>query len=315
MANISTIRTLGQQASEGLTRVATTSPHVQTAKLFRISIVSFMLLNALLKLPHVQEFYAPTSYLYRYGVDHSSLIGYMISFIQEPMVIQYYWAFVVGEFVFLLLALFGIAIRLSLVLVYITSENLKTLIPVALDGGDNLISLLLVYLIVMDTSGHKPDTSLRGLTNNALTNVAVTVSRLQIMFVYLVAGLLKVQGDLWSHGMAIYYVLQSDYSFGMARTLVRDYVFIAMFASYAVIAYQLVFPYLVWFRQTRPWVLLVGVGFHMGIFVFMGLLEFSLVMCASYTIFFYDEWCATVLKALRRGQQFILSVPSKILAQ
>ncbi len=55
-------------------------------------------------------------------------------------------------------------------------------------------------------------------------------------------------------------------------------------------------PLALWFRKTRPFALILGIGFHLGIFLGMDIFNFSLAMIASYLLFLDPE---TLVSRLR----------------
>lgn len=55
------------------------------------------------------------------------------------------------------------------------------------------------------------------------------------------------------------------------------------------VAFEVGFPFLVWFRRTNYWVLAAGAAFHLGIFVLMDVGAFSLVAVAAYPALLHPE--------------------------
>jgi len=57
-------------------------------------------------------------------------------------------------------------------------------------------------------------------------------------------------------------------------------------------------PLALWFRKTRPYALILGIGFHIGLYLAMEVLEFSLVFIASYLLFLEPETLVSRLRPI-----------------
>lgn len=126
-----------------------------------------------------------------------------------------------------------------------------------------------------------------GWVSTLLHNGALVAVAGQLFVVYVVAGLSKVQGELWRDGTAIYYPLHVDRFApwpALSGLLTASGVLVA-FATWFAVAVQLFFPFLLLRRWTRVVGLLGVSGMHIGIGLFMGLPLFSLAMLAADMIF------------------------------
>jgi len=70
-----------------------------------------------------------------------------------------------------------------------------------------------------------------------------------------------------------------------------------MTLSALTVVFELGLPFVLWFRKTRPIAIILGIGFHLGIFFGMDILNFSLAMIATYLLFLDPE---TLVARLRR---------------
>jgi hypothetical protein len=114
--------------------------------------------------------------------------------------------------------------------------------------------------------------------------------------VYIVAGLGKVSGTLWQNGTALYYTLSvDDFSTPFVRNIVAHYPIVSVVGSYVTLGYQLAFPWLIWNRRARPWLMSLGTFIHLQISLVMGLFSFGLAVMTSYVVFFTDARSASVL--------------------
>jgi predicted DCC family thiol-disulfide oxidoreductase YuxK len=71
-------------------------------------------------------------------------------------------------------------------------------------------------------------------------------------------------------------------------------------ASYLTLLIEIAFPFLVWQRRTRPYMLVLAVLLHLQIALFMGMPYFSFVMIMGHMSFVRPEWCAEIGLAWKR---------------
>jgi hypothetical protein len=167
------------------------------------------------------------------------------------------------------------------------------------DGGDNIALLVLCYMLFLIPAGAA---RARGSLSIWIHNIAVLAIALQIVVVYSTAGLAKAYGNLWYHGTAMYYVSQVQwFSLPTMRNIFKSPV-ITTVASYASVLYELWFPVAVLSPLRRLWIG-IGILFHLGIAIFMGLITFSMMMIALDLFFISDReyiWIGEVTRRLHK---------------
>jgi predicted DCC family thiol-disulfide oxidoreductase YuxK len=262
-----------------------------TLKYFRVSIFLWAILNISMSLPYHQEIWGAKV---PHEVDSFQPQGYLDwakGFILHPEFRPFYLVLCYSLFVTNILGALGFFPRFCAVYYVIVSANLDALAPSLGDGGTNLASLLIFYLIFADTnaSGKKIDNLNIRYVSNAFSNASFLLMRIQVCIVYLAAGLYKATGDLWQKGTSLFYILQVDeFSTPLSRDLILSHPWLSVLGSYFTIVFQISFVFLAWRKTTAPFLVLLGVFFHLGIWLGMGLFTFALVMCVSY-ILFVDE--------------------------
>lgn len=175
--------------------------------------------------------------------------------------------------------------------------------PMLWDGGDNLMSLLLVYACFANVSAYvsidaalgKPASTepapealkARSQTSSGcsgiLHNGAMLAMALQLCLVYGIAGLTKVQGEVWRNGTALYFAFADpEHAWpGVTDWLSRNGVLLTLLA-YATVAFQIAFSFLLFAnRRARALAVCVALLFHVGIALCMGLVTFGLFMMAA----------------------------------
>jgi hypothetical protein len=273
--------------------------HPHTIRLFRRVVYGWYLLSVLMLAPAARQFWGPDSLIPLMPVRPVPLLQLLDLAAVRP----WFPLFVIAEVALLILGMTCRWPRTTALLIYIVSMNLNNRAWVTLDGGDNLMQIMLIYLIFMDPSlpGAESKPGVLTWTNNALTNAVFLIARLQVVAVYLVAGLGKVTGQLWQNGTAIFYTLSvDDFTLPAIRTFVADYPIFSVVATYVTLLYQVSFPWLIWNRRFRPWLMTLGTAIHLQIALVMGLFSFGLAVMSSYVVFFTDAKSAMVMATLRR---------------
>jgi hypothetical protein len=217
-----------------------------------------------------------------------------------------------------LLFLLGWQTRFVTPLLLVFWVSLATNSTVLTNGGDTIMRISLAFLIVADVSRHwSLDSWLRArgsrwsrplwrgafadTVKSTAHNAAVILCAYQIMLVYVNSAIYKLAGVEWREGTAFYYSLVLDVfrPFPALSDLAWQWdvgVFVATFLSIWV---QLLFPVLVLWRPTRILALVVILGMHLGIAIFLGLWPFSLAMIALDLLFVRDSSWRRVLTWVR----------------
>jgi hypothetical protein len=180
---------------------------------------------------------------------------------------------------------FGSSTRLATAAALGTFLLLEARLPLLLDGGDNVTRLVLTYMLFALPASAQPR---KGSLAVWIHNVAILAIGLQIGVVYLTSGFLKATGEKWSNGTAMYLISQVEwFSHPALRGLFKN-PFITTLASYATVFFQIWFPVAV-LTPLRPLWLAIGISFHIGIAVFMGLICFSLAMIGLELFLIHDD--------------------------
>lgn len=124
----------------------------------------------------------------------------------------------------------------------------------------------------------------------------------QIALIYGMTAYAKLQKDVWVEGRAIRgFLAMPTYS---TWPMWHDHWPFMKPLTWGTLAFECAFPLLIWFRPIRPWLLLAGVAFHVGIDVLMQVPLFSWTMICAYIVFVPDErverWMNAVEQRIRR---------------
>lgn len=142
------------------------------------------------------------------------------------------------------------------------------------DGGDNIARIVLCYMLLLNFS--------RGAASkfsNAIHNLGVVAIYIQLIIMYLVSGLTKVQGEYWLNGTALYYIQSVEWFSTNIPSVVQAFKnpWVVTLSSYVSMLYMIGFPFMLFNRFHLIWAML-GIAFHLGIAMTMGLIDFSAIM-------------------------------------
>lgn len=121
--------------------------------------------------------------------------------------------------------------------------------------------------------------------SNMISSMMVRMMQVQICVIYAYTGWEKLKGASWWDGTALWTVMANPQMTTMDFSFLRHTPWIIPILVYMTIIFEVYFPVMVAWRKTRYLWLLLGLGFHAGIGLFMGLGPFAFVMIATYFIF------------------------------
>ena len=241
---------------------------------------------------------------------HSEYTFSLFGFSASPLVFEvvYHAGILVALLWFL-----GLRTRWLTPLLYVLWVSIQHRLGTFGDGGDNILSICLLYGCFADLGAHfsietrgpvktGPLQDIAGMLHNA----AILAFALQISLVYGVAGLTKVQGEVWRNGTALYYALANpDFKLpGTSEVIYHNGVLLTLL-SYATVGFQVSFPWLLFLnRYSRISALVLGILFHIGIATVMGLVTFASFMMAVDLALIADDEYRVLARALGRASRW-----------
>ena len=199
--------------------------------------------------------------------------------------------------------------------------------PIALFGFDQIVSTLAVYLgatfacgqaVSVDrflrrwsgarrhgpiahpsgsTSGRKVTSLEPGVPQPTIAaNLALRLIQLHLVFIYAMAGLAKLQGPSWWNGMALWGTLTAGEFVTRDFTALAGWPLVLNVLTHASLAFELLYPILIWVPILRPLMIAGAVVLHLGIaIVAPGLTEFGLAMIAANLAFCAGFWIRSLV--------------------
>lgn len=155
------------------------------------------------------------------------------------------------------------------------------------NGGDNLLYFILIYMSFANS--YKYFTLKNTYKLNFFSNTISNLASLSIMFhlclIYFVSGVHKLNSDVWFNGVATYYIWQLERFNAPINDLFYKNSFIIAMSTYVTILFEILFPFLIWFKKVRPLFLILGILLHLGIYFTMMIYDFEILF-----IFIYGFW-------------------------
>lgn len=134
--------------------------------------------------------------------------------------------------------------------------------------------------------------------SDTVSSMMIRMMQVQISAIYAYTGWEKLKGASWWDGTALWSVLANPQMTTMDFSFLRHFPWIIPVIGYVTIMFEIYFPAMVAWPRTRYLCLLLGVSFHLGIGVFMGLMPFATVMMSTYFLFLPSESLEDPLKKL-----------------
>jgi uncharacterized membrane protein YphA (DoxX/SURF4 family) len=226
------------------------------------------------------------------------LLGIFESDIAVTLV--YFLLFIAG-----LALLVGFRTRLAALVVFVCMASFTQRNPFVLNSGDQLLQVLAFYLVLMPSGvSLSVDRMLkRGEEFWEFPTRPIWPLRLvqiQVSILYISAVWAKVRGATWNDGTAVAYAFRID---DIARFPVPDFItdslLIVNLLTFGTLATELALGILVWNRVLRPWVLLAGVGLHLGIDYAVRVGFFSYAVFVAYLAFLPPQTASALILSAR----------------
>lgn len=121
--------------------------------------------------------------------------------------------------------------------------------------------------------------------SDMLSSVMIRMMQVQIAVLYAYTGWEKLKGMSWWDGTALWSVMANPQMTTMNFDFLRNIPWVIPMAAYSTMIFEIYFPAMVSWKKTRYMWLALGVFFHSGIAIFMGLGAFAMTMMSTYFLF------------------------------
>lgn len=208
----------------------------------------------------------------------------------------------------LILHFFGIGKSFTAFLVFLLLEIQQQMCYFILNGGDNILRFVIFYMVFANSYEFFSIKPLRlknpilKYCSTFLTNIAGLSIKFHLCWAYFISAIHKIHADVWFKGVATYYIFQIERFKGTPynEMLVKNGYFVA-FSTYFTLLVELLYPTLVWFKETKKYIVVAMISLHLGIYVFMMIYDFQIIFIMLQGFFFSNyQWITFINKIKRR---------------
>ncbi|MFC5063516.1 HTTM domain-containing protein [Actinomycetospora atypica] len=199
----------------------------------------------------------------------------------------------------------GLQTRLAAVVVFVAITSFERRNGMVFNGGDGLLRNL-ALLVALSPAGaalswdrwrSAPD---RFWESPLHASWALRLIQIQVSVVYLSTVWAKLQGRTWGDGLATTFALRiGDIQRIPTPSFLTDSQVLTELMTFGTLGVEFAIGVLVWNRAARPWVLSLGVLFHLTIELSMMVGFFSIAMVTAYIAFLSPRRAERIVRVVR----------------
>jgi predicted DCC family thiol-disulfide oxidoreductase YuxK len=119
----------------------------------------------------------------------------------------------------------------------------------------------------------------------------IRLMQIQMAIIFFYSAVNKIPGDDWWKGDAIWRVfIHNDFYNRPLLDLLASQYWLVNLATYLTLLIEIAYPFLIWQRRTRPYLLAGAIFLHLQFGTLMGMPYFSFVMVMGHMSFLRQEW-------------------------
>ncbi len=164
-------------------------------------------------------------------------------------------------------------------------------------GPDALLMVMLFYLMLSPCGAAysldaRREARRRGtLAEPIITPWAQRLIQCQLAMMYFSTAVWKCAGVCWPNGTALYYIINNAEVGRFSLDPLSQYPIAFGLLTHLAFLTEFLIPFFIWFRPTRPWVIVLGLGLHIGVLFTVNVPLFGEMMTACYLTFLTpEEW-------------------------
>lgn len=252
---------------------------------FRIYIAIHIIKKMIFALPILDLIYGKQNFIILSSTDLFGILN--LNFFREHIFIIVFSILILS-----ILFLFGIGKNLTVFFLYILIEIIQRLNPYHLNGGDNLLKFILLYLCFIDCYSYFciNNSKRNNNINNVITNLGILSIQFHLCLIYFLTGLHKTHADVWFNGIATYYTLSLERFQGtnLNSILAKNGWFVTL-TTYFTVFWELTFSFFIFNKTYRIFAITGGLIVHLFIYIFMMIHDFQILYIMIYGIFYSDS--------------------------
>ena len=125
---------------------------------------------------------------------------------------------------------------------------------------------------------------------NYFSNLSVLSLKIHLCIIYFISAIHKIHSDVWFNGVATYYTMNIERFNGTPYnlSLSKNSIFVTL-STYSTWFLELSYPFLVWFKASRKYIITLMIILHLSIAIFMMLYDFQILFIVVQGFFFVNE--------------------------
>lgn len=216
----------------------------------------------------------------------------------------------------------GLASRVSALVVFLGLVSFHHHNWLILNSGDTIMRISALYLAFSNcgdalsvdrlvrtylSGGKEPRTP------QAKAPWAQRLMQIQLTLLYCQAFFSKIAGEMWINGTALYFTTRLEDFRRFYFAPIAENVDILKFLTWSTLAIEFSLFTLIWLRDLRYFVILLGLLLHISIDLSMNLPIFQWLMMAAFIPFIYPEDLGKLANSLRRLADRIWGPPKLVI--
>jgi hypothetical protein len=191
----------------------------------------------------------------------------------------------------------GLMTRATSILSYVAIVAHVHRAPMISGQWEPVLCMLLLYLCIapcgarwsVDAWRKRSDAEDAPEEPSLSANLALGLMQVHLAGFYLMMGLTKLGGETWWTGEAVWWLIAHSESRLIDLTNLHSTPLLINAWTHAIVFYELSFAVLIWVRDARPLLLLMGLIMWVSLAMLTGLVGFSALMLIANGCFF-DPW-------------------------
>jgi hypothetical protein len=176
---------------------------------------------------------------------------------------------------------------------------------VSSNGGPDAIPMIMSFYLMLCPAGAAYSLDARRAARKRGSSVEPLIVpwgqrliQMQLCLIYFQSSVIKCQGSLWQNGTTVHYVLFNREFGWFNLEWLAEFPLLINFMTHSALLVQFALAFWLWFRPTRRWVILAGIGLHAGIRSILNIPGFGEFMIVAYITFLAPDELDAVIRCL-----------------
>lgn len=132
------------------------------------------------------------------------------------------------------------------------------------------------------------------LDRSTISFACLRLMQFQMAVIFFSAGIEKLYGSSWWSGDGPWFAMVNNETAFFPLGLFAEHYWIINLIAFGTILVELAYPFLIWGKKSRPYILAAALTLHLGIAIFLGMVYFASLMAMGHLVFMRREWYAAI---------------------